>query len=325
VKAAPQPEIVPVARREMLPAPREAGPVNTATTSSNLWCHQLDLTLDKPVYFNQLRKNDRNKANQKNAEEKPKVKAAVAVPDPTAADDPKRANERYVFFRETSTAPTGEVTKARQLTAKQMDFANQTKRQELYATGPGELRLLQPAKKADEPKQPAARPAADAPPEMKLTLVTFQKTMTAVDEGNGLYQQASFEKGGVAIRTPTTDLTLNVEAHAMPPRSEYLRSEDDLIVSSSKPKKEAEADQRLTALGNAEFRDDNRTGLGDKIVFDGTRVTLEAGLGRMASLYSNKRAVNQQQSTRAKKFVYNSVTGVVEQTDSSGGTILPGK
>lgn len=322
VKAAPQPDIVPVARRELLPAPRESGVVNTATTSSNLWCHQLDLTLDRPVYFNQLRKNDRNKANQKAAEEKPKVKAAVAVPDPTAADDPKRANERYVFFRETSTAPAGEVTKARQLTAKQMDFANQTKRQELYATGPGELRLLQAANQSDDQKQPGAKPAA---PEMKLTVVTFQKTMTAVDEGNGLYQQASFEKGGVVIRTPTADLTLNVEAHAMPPRSEYLKSEDDLIVSSSKPKKEAEPDQRLTALGNAEFRDDKRTGTGDKIVFDGTRVTLEAGLGRMASLYANKRAVNQQQSTRAKKFVYNSVTGVVEQTDSSGGTILPGR
>lgn len=322
VKAAPQPEIVPAARREMLPAPRESGTVNTVTTSSNLWCHQLDLTLDRPVYFNQFRKNDRNKANQKHPEEKAKVKAAVAVPDPTAVADPKRTNERYVFFRETSTTPAGEVTKARLLTAKQMDFANQTKRQELYATGPGELRLLQPAKQSDEQKQPGAKPPA---PEMKLTVVNFQKTMTAVDEGNGLYQQASFEKGGVVIRTPTTDLTLNLEAHAMPPRSEYLRSEDDLIVSSAKPKKEAEADQRLTALGNAEFRDDNRTGLGDKIVFDGTRVTLEAGLGRMASLYSNKRAVNQQQSTRAKKFVYNSVTGVVEQTDSSGGTILPGR
>jgi hypothetical protein len=108
-------------------------------------------------------------------------------------------------------------------------------------------------------------------------------------------------------------------------RSEYLRSEDELIVSSAKAKKDAEPDQRLTALGNAEFRDDRRTGLGDKIVFDGTRVTLEAGLGRMATLYSNKRAVNQQQSVRAKKFIYNSATGVVEQNESSGGTILPGR
>jgi hypothetical protein len=317
--AKPQPEIVPVARREQLPNPREAGTVTTTTSLTHLWCHQLDLTLDRPVYFNQLRKNDRNKANRTPAEPKPKVKAAVAVPLPDT--DPARTpGERYVIYREQSVTPTGELTKARLLTARQMDFKNETKRQELFATGPGELRLLQQSKSDGGDK---AKP--NQPPEMKLTLVTFQKTMTAVDQGNGLFQEATFEKGGVALRTPTTDLMLPLEAHALPVRSEYLRSEDELIVSSAKAKKDAEPDQRLTALGNAEFRDDRRTGLGDKIVFDGTRVTLEAGLGRMATLYSNKRAVNQQQSVRAKKFIYNSATGVVEQNESSGGTILPGK
>jgi len=211
--------------------------------------------------------------------------------------------------------------KARMLTARQMDFDNRSKEQELFATGPGELRLLQQSK-ADDGKKGKQN---DTATEMKLTVVTFQKTMTAVDQGNGLYQEAKFDKGGVVVRTPTKDLMLSVEPHAMPVRSEYLKSEDELIVSSSKPKKEAEPEQRLTARGNAEFRDDNRTGLGDEIVFDGTRVTLKANLGRMATLYSNKRAVNQQQSMRAKKFIYNSVTDVVELNDSTGGTILPGK
>jgi lipopolysaccharide export system protein LptA len=129
----------------------------------------------------------------------------------------------------------------------------------------------------------------------------------------------------VVVRTPTTDLMLALEPHVLPKGSDYLRSEDELVVSSVKAKKDAEADQRLTARGNAEFRDDNRTGLGDKIVYDGTRVTLESSIGRMAALHSNKRAVNQQQSMRAKKFIYNSVTGVVELNESSGGTLIPGK
>lgn len=321
-RVTPQPEIVPAARREQLPAPRDAGPVNTATGLSHLWCHQLDLTLDRPVYFNQLRKNDRNKANREPGEPRPKIKAAVAVPHPDP--DPKQPGERYVIFREQSIAPSGEVLKARMLTARQMDFTNKTKEQELYATGPGELRLLQAGKASDEKK--GATPAQPAEkPEMKLTVVTFQKTMTAVDQGNGLFQQATFKDGGVAVRTPTTDLMLTVEPHALPPLSEVLRSEDRLIVSSAKAKKEAEPDQRLTAEGNAEFRDDRRTGTGDKIVFDGTRVTLDASLGRMASLYSNKRGVNQQQMMRAKRFIYNSATGVVELNDTTGGTILPGR
>ena len=96
-------------------------------------------------------------------------------------------------------------------------------------------------------------------------------------------------------------------------------------VSASKPKKDGPTEQRLTAKGNAEFRDDTRTGLGDTISYTGNRVTLKAGLGRMASLYSTKRSVTQQQTTRAKEFVYNMKTGLVEFTESSGGAILPGK
>lgn len=317
VKPAPMPEVLPAARREMLPPPRDAGPVNTISTKTLLWCYQLDLTLDRPVYFNQTRKNDRNKANRDPGEPNPKVKTAVAVPDPAAT----KPNDKHVYFQELSTTPSGELVKARMLTARQMDFDNAPKEQKLLAAGPGELRLLQQAKKDDNKNGKQG----EATTELKLTLVTFQSTMTAVDQGNGLFQEATFDKGGVVIRTPTKDLMLRVEPHALPVRSEYLRSEDELIVSSSKAKKDAEPDQRLTARGNAEFRDDNRTGLGDKIVFDGTRVTLEAVLGRMARLHSNKRAVNQQQSMQAKKFIYNSVTGVVELNDSTGGTILPGK
>lgn len=321
-RAVPPPavEVGPVAKREVLPLPRDAGPLNTATTKTLLWCHQLDLTLDRPVYFNQTRKTNRNKANRAANEPSPKVKSAVAVPDPAAV----KAGDKYVIFQELTTAPTGAPLKARMLTSRQMDFDNGPKEQKLFATGPGEFRLLQPHKSDEEKGKPAPAVAAKDDGEMKLTLVTFQHTMTAIDQGNGLYQEATFDKGGVALRTPTAELLLPLEPHTLPPRSEYLRSEDKLIVSSSKTKKDADPNQRLTAIGNAEFRDDTRTGLGDKIVFDGTRVTLESILGRMASLYSNKRAVTQQQTTRAKKFVYNSVTGVIELTESSGGTILPG-
>ncbi len=320
--AAPAPaEIVRVAQREVLPAPRDAGPLNTATTKTLLWCHQLDLTLDRPVYFNQTRRTDRNAANRRADEPSPKVKSAVAVPDPAAT----KAEDRYVIFQELTTAPTGKTLKARMLTARQMDFDNAAKEQKLFATGPGELRLLQPHKADEATGRTGTTAKKDGAGEMKLTLVSFQNTMTAIDQGNGMYQEATFDKGGVALRTPTTELLLPLEPHTLPVRSELLRSEDKLVVSSSKAKKDSEPDQRLTALGNAEFRDDTRTGLGDKIVFDGTRVTLEAGLGRMASMSSNKRSVNQQQSTRAKKFIYNSLTGVVELTDSTGGTILPGR
>ena len=82
----------------------------------------------------------------------------------------------------------------------------------------------------------------------------------------------------------------------------------------------APADQRLTAKGDAQFRDDSRTGTGDTIRYDGTRVTLEGTGGRLATLRSNRVGVNTEQSTRARKFVYNSKTKLVEVSETSGGT-----
>ncbi len=312
--------VVPVGQREELPKPREAGTFTPTDTLTQLWCHQLDLTLDRPVYFNQLRKEDRGRkpTDEKTktaAEPKPKVKLAVATANPDGA----KPEERRVLFRETATtSKEKEVVRARLLVAKRMDFTNRTKEQELFAVGPGQLRLLQPHK-SDAPADPKAPPAG----EMKLTVVNFQSTMNGKDEG-GLYQEATFDKGGTVLRTPTKDLGLDLEPHTLPKGGEYLRSEDTLVVSASKPKKDGEAEQRLIGTGNAEFRDESRTGVGDKIVFDGTRVTLEAGVGRLAGLYANKRAVENQQNMRAKKFVYNTATGVVDVDQSAGGSLLPG-
>jgi hypothetical protein len=92
-----------------------------------------------------------------------------------------------------------------------------------------------------------------------------------------------------------------------------------MTVSSRRTKPDAPAEQWLDAVGNAEFRDDARTGLGEKVRFDGTRAVLDGTDKRLATLLSNKRGVTADQSTRAKQFVYNTKTGEVRVTETSGG------
>ena len=106
----------------------------------------------------------------------------------------------------------------------------------------------------------------------------------------------------------------------LPKGSVYLTCQEAMTVSSTKGRRDAPADQRLTAKGDAQFRDDSRTGTGDTIRYDGTRVTLEGTGGRLATLRSNRVGVNTEQSTRARKFVYNSKTKLVEVSETSGGT-----
>jgi hypothetical protein len=318
---------------ETLPAPRAAGPVNPTTNRSNLWCHQLDLTLDRPVYFNQLKGMERNKPqttattakatdkDKAEANDRPKLKLVVVLPN----DDPKAPpTDKFVVFRELAEEKGGTLARGRMLTAKQMDFANRAKEQELFATGPGELRILQP-----ESESPAVGPSADpnvrvsARPadkgEMKLTVVSFRDRMTGVDQGGGAFQKADFPNGAVVMNTPSADLMQALEPHALPKGSVYLTCQDRMTVSSRRTKPDAPAEQWLDAVGNAEFRDDNRTGLGEKVRFDGTRAVLDGTDKRLATLLSNKRGVTADQSTRAKQFVYNTKTGEVRVTETSGG------
>jgi hypothetical protein len=337
---------------ERLPPPRDAGPANATTNRSNVWCHQLDLTLDRPVYFNQLRKDDRNRAAKGGAGEgRPKLKRVVALPNDDADGPPL---ERVVVYRELAHEADGGLARGRMLTAKQMDFANRTRDEDwvkLDAAGPGELRLLQAETSPDAPApaDPAARVAAKPPAadkgEVKLTVVTFGSKMLGRDKGNGGFQEAKFDDGAVVMSVPAaalTDLldpavrgqvqrepdrllTAGVEPHALPKGSVYLTCQDVMTVSSVRPRRDAAADQRLDAKGDAVFRDDTRTGTGDTIRYDGTRVTLEGAGGRLATLKSNRQGINTEQSTRAKKFVYNSKTKLVEVSESSGGTFGGGR
>jgi hypothetical protein len=344
---------------ERLPAPRMVGPANTTTNKSNVWCHQLDLTLDRPVYFNQLRKDDRNKAATASAnpdrkgggEGRPKIRGVAALPndDPTAAEV-----ERAVIYRETAFEPDGSLARGRLLTAKLMDFANRTKDEEwvrLDAIGPGELRIYQAETENNAPTatDPNTRVSAKLPDgkrgELKLTVVSFASKMTGKDKGNSAFQEAKFDDGAEVMNVPASGildrldetalkrlkvepeaiLAAELEPHALPRGSMYLKCRTTMTVTSAKSRPDAPADQRLVAEGDAIFRDDTRTGTGETIRYDGTRVTLEGVEKRLAVLQMNKRGTNTEQSTRAKKFVYNSKTGRVEVSESSGGTFGSGK
>jgi len=309
---------------EVLPPPKNLGEPNQYTTRSTLQSFRLDLTFDRPIYFNQLREERANKPKPGKEGDRPKLRTAVCTPVP----EDERVNfpgnpTRDVYFVEEVFDGHAKYVRARRLRAKQIDFDNREKEQILIATGEGELRLLQYDGNDGEPAKPMEPNAKAEPPEMKLTWVTFGTRMVARDKGK-LYQEAKFDDGANVVQVPTTDLNLDIQLHALPKKSLRLSCRDSMIVSSSKTKPDAAATQWLTAIGNAEFWNDSYQGNGGKVTYDSTKVILDGTPTRLASLYGRERSPNQTNFHQAEQIIYYK-DGRIELKKSAGGSITPNR
>ncbi|HET6574751.1 MAG TPA: hypothetical protein VFG68_14195 [Fimbriiglobus sp.] len=292
-------------------------------------CHRLDVTFDRPVYFN----NSRRQGPKAAGDENPRLKTAQCTPMPAdeAAKLPPRNRElaQRVFYIESLTKD-GKVIKAQRINAEQIDLTNDAdkREQQVIATGPGDVRILQfGAKEALGQPAPAAAPGRKAPPaeqEMKLTLVKFPSRMVATDKGK-LYQEAVFDDGGRVWQVPTTNLNFDeivIEQHP-PARTVFLECTQRLTVSSSKVRPDATAEQRLTAVGNAMFRDDKYQGNAHTIQDDGRVTTLTGSDQRMAHLYQRQRTVNEQPYSTGRQFKYYR-DGHIEGAGSGSGNLQRG-
>lgn len=295
-------------------------------------CHRLDVTFDRPVYFNNARRQGPKPAGQvAAADENPRLKTAqcTPMPDDEAAKLPPRNAElaRRVFYIESLTKD-GKVIKAQRINAAQIDLANDAEKreQQVIAAGPGDVRILQLGAKEviGQPARPTSpgQTVAPADQEMKLTLVKFDSRMVATDKGK-LYQEAVFDDGGRVWQVPTENLNLDVVAHDPPERTVYLEASYRLTVSSSKVRPDAPAEQRLTAVGNAMFRDEKYQGNGHTIQDDGRVTTLTGSDKRMAQLYQLRRTKDEQPHYSGRQFKYYR-DGRIEGAESGPGSLRTG-
>ncbi len=318
-------------------AVRPAPPPDDGTVGQSwVLCHRLDVTFDRPIYFNNYRRTGPRPAPKDGqavaADENPKLKTALCTPMPDdeaaklPADNAKIA--RRVFYLETVTGKSGKVLKAQRIEALQLDVQNDEREQQVIATGPGEVRILQLGAKdiAAQPQPRPAKPPGKEPPpaeqEMKLTLVRFPSRMVGRDK-NKLYQEAVFDDGGRVWQVPTENLNLQVIDHAPPERAVYLECSQTLKVSSAKPKKDAPAEQWMLAQGNAMFRDEKYQGNAHTITDDGRVTTLTGTDKRLAQLYQLRVNPNERQYTNAQQIKYYR-DGRIEVSGSGSGAIRSG-
>ena len=291
------------AREGLLPPRPETG--DGSWTKSRMFAHRLDVLFDKPVYFNSLRPQSAStKPGPK--EPGPKLKKAAGIPMPDDERARTKSNApRTVTYQDEAYTKANVLTKAQRIVAAELEVALADRRQDIVANGPGEVRILQPDSGGGGFGQPAAPTAPGQRPPYKLTLAKFDSRMTGVDKGK-LFQQVVFANGAKVWTVPTADFNLAFVEHETPAGTMFLSAEESLTVSSSRAAPDAPADQRMTATGNGEFRDDIYEGTAATIRYEGTRVVFEAGEGatRTVAFNKRKRSVNNPVAARAKQVIY---------------------
>lgn len=343
-----RPEVAPVPRVQPIGfvqvPPPAAGPVKPPVDDgsfSRKWliCHRLDVTFDRPVYFNNYRragdKPPPPKPGQKKGEsDAAKLETALCVPmpDDEAAKLPTPPLRNWVTFLDETFAKDGKLIKAQRVDAPEIFVRNGERGRIVDASGgPGEVRLLQAGSKEgfEPPRQGAAPPPKNQPPkkdeqEMKLTFVRYPYKMRAEEKGP-TFQTVTFFNGARVWHVPSENLYLKVEDHLPPPRAVFLACTSNLLVTADKSKGGEQVEQGMEATGDAEFRTDDYLGSGHVITYDGRAVTLR---GRptvsLARLWQARRGVNQSPGWNAETIQYFK-TGEVRTYGNATGTFLPGQ
>jgi hypothetical protein len=322
----------PKAKPAAPPVARKPSDPEATWTRSGILCHRLDITFDRPVYFNQLKKDPEpvpakgTPVAAKSAGPKLRSALCTPMPDDEAAGNP---NARAVQFTEETFKPDGTYLKAQRVTARQIDLKIDDREQVMFATGPGQVRILQLGTKdgvaADGPRPPAAGPPTKAEDqEMKLTVVWFDARLVGSDKAK-LFQEAVFDDGARVVQVPADRLDFPVVEHELPPRAVYLKCNDSMKVSSRRTAPGGVPVQNMTALGNAEFRTDEHTGNASKITYDGGGVVFDGTKTSPAKLRKQAPGMTSPADEwSGERIIYNR-DGTITGTGTTGGAFTPGR
>lgn len=215
---------------------------------------------------------------------------------------------------------------------------------EVRASGPGVLRIWQAS--ADDPTGPAparattpkpapagnaadpgvspaprATPAKTAPPgngtkpgekpaeEMKLTWVSFDKSMYANSKKN----KANFYENVRVLSFPCNDPQMEVDLDTMleklPPGGIFLRCDQMEVLS--RPVKGGKAQQEMTAIGHVRVQSKEMSGRAAKVTYNEEKdqIILEGGDDGCAVVYKYETQGAEEPNLKAKKITYMRKTG----------------
>jgi hypothetical protein len=180
----------------------------------------------------------------------------------------------------------------------------------VHASGPGEVRILQPQPQEEGPPRPGApRPPSPAPTsgpdEMRLTKINYWGSMF----GNNNSRTAIFYNNVELVYAPSNDPGLNVDLDKLPPGAMYLRCNQLKVYSRRQA--DGKTSQEMEAHVKASVEAQEFKGRADIIKYDQSKdlIVFEATEGNLATLNRMLTPGSAPQEIKAKKILYWRRTG----------------
>lgn len=193
----------------------------------------------------------------------------------------------------------------------------------VHGTGPGTVRILQlggvdPA----APPAPAAGPppAAKPPEEMKMTFVSYGKSLYANSKTNTAIFLENVRVLNFPCNDPNVDIDIDAMLEAMPVGGIYLRSERLEVLN--RPVKGGRSQQEMTAVGRVVVQAKEFWGRAAKVTYNEEKdqIIFEGGDDGYASLYKVEKKGQKPQEIKGKKITYIRRTG--EYKVDGGNSIM---
>jgi lipopolysaccharide export system protein LptA len=196
-----------------------------------------------------------------------------------------------------------------------------------HASGPGEVRIMQPGPKDEAqrgpgtPEPPRTPSSPPAPEEMKLTRINYWGSMF----GNNNTRTAIFYNNVEVVYVPSDDPNLTVDVDKLPQGAMYLRCNQLKVYSRRRA--DGKASQEMEAHGKASVQAQDYWGRADIIKYDESKEVLvfEAGEGNLATLNRVVRRGEAPQELRGKKIFYWRQSGTYKIEGGVVGTGITGQ
>jgi lipopolysaccharide export system protein LptA len=192
---------------------------------------------------------------------------------------------------------------------------------EVRASGPGVLRIWQlggddptgPSAPRTPPKTPPAggdaKPGAKSAEEMKLTWVSFDKSMYANSKKNKATFYENVRVLNFPCNNPQVEIDIDTMLEKLPPGGIFLRCDQMEVLS--RPVKGGKAQQEMIALGKVRVQSKDMSGRAAKVTYNEEKdqIILEGGDDGKAVLYKYETQGTDPPNVRAKKITYIRKTG----------------
>ncbi len=293
--------------------------VQAVQDNAHMLCQRLEVHFDRPISLKEGPKGDQPPA---------RVQNLICDRKVIITEETKDGDKVIKYQCLTSPAVSMRALEADEDAPPPAPGATPNTGNEVHASGPGTLRLMQ-AGSSDPNDTPgrapppgAKRPDGKSAEQMKLTYVAFDKMMYANSKKNKADFYENVRVLNFPCDNPLMEIDIDSVLEKMPEGGIYLRCQQMEVLNH--PVKGGKAHQEMTAIGQVTVQSDKVSGRAAKVTYNEEKDQLifDSGEEGFATIYKTEVKGQEPKRFQGKKIIYIRKTGeckVEGGSEFSGG------